>query len=234
MNEEKFEGEGEHRRVRKILVAVFIIIFALIIGVAATGIYSFPFISSIFPYSQPKDLGIKSSEEALASLKEKIPLTIAGDEIGTLGNIEAFDGQMAVEASTTSEEITSWLNRHESRESIFTDTQVKKIEGGLEISTRLNKYVKAPVYIKVMINQIGTNQIQLDILKAKIGIFNIPETYKEQTEDWFENKINQRLSDTPGFRMDEYEIHNGYSSFKGTFPEVVRPTPAGWSDFLMY
>jgi len=40
------------------------------------------------------------------------------------------------------------------------------------------------------------------------------------------------LSDVPGFTMENYEIHEGYSQFKGTFPAQTRPTSEGWAGLL--
>jgi len=104
------------------------------------------------------------------------------------------------------------------------------IEGGLEISAVSNKYIKAPAYVKVMINRISNKSLNLEIQRGKIGIFNVPEKYLEQAEDFFEDLVNNRISEVPGFSMETLEYHNGYSTFKGTFPAKVEPSPGKWID----
>ncbi len=220
-------------RLRTTLITFGVIIVLLVVGIAATGLYDVPVVSSVFGMNKPKDLGVRTSPEALESIKEKIPMKITGDtmEYGSAGS-KAFTGSIPVDTQTTSEEITSWLERFEGSDPIFTDTQVKKFEGGLEISTMLQKYTKAPVYVKVLVTRTGPKSVALTLQKAKIGAFTVPEKYRQQAEDWFEKKIGEAMRAIDGFSMETYEIHDGVSVFKGTFPAVAAPATGGWSDLM--
>lgn len=225
----------KHHGFRNFLIVLVILILAVIIAVGATGIYNVPVVSSVFGANKPKDLGIKTSPEALASLKTKIPMTISGDPISySAGADKVFSGQINVDTRTTSEEITSWLQRFQGTNSSlpFTDIQAKKIEGGVEISAMLNAYVKAPIYLKVMINRVSNKSVSLDIQKAKIGLFNVPDNYLKQATDFFNKKVNHIMAAIPGFSMEKLEYHDGYTDFKGTFPANARRSPNGWSDLL--
>jgi hypothetical protein len=231
-DEQKKEIQKPKKRhgLRNFFIVFLIIVVAIVIAIGATGVYRVPVVSSVFGFNKPKDLGIKSSPEALASVKQKIPLVITGTAVDYSSSPDKiFSGTMPVDTQVTSEEVTSWLNRFKGTNSPFTDIQVRKIEGGLEISTLVNKYIKAPVYVKVMINRTGEKSISLDIAKAKVGAFNVPAKYLTQAQDWFQKKINERMAVIPGFSMTTYEIHNGYSVMKGTWPKTVGSNQDGWS-----
>ncbi|MFC1662721.1 hypothetical protein ACFL04_00965 [Patescibacteria group bacterium] len=233
MEEEKKEVPKKRHRLRLAIIIIVAVLLVLIIGIGATGLYSIPGISAVFGMNKPKDLGVETSAEDLASIKKKIPMKIVGDPADyASGADDLFSGTLEVDTSTNNEEITSWLQRFEGDDPIFSDVQVKKIEGGLEISTMLNRYIKAPVYVKVMVDQVATNTIDLEIDQAKLGIFTVPENYQEQAEEFFEDKINELMNEIPGFTMKNYEIHEGVSKFKGTFPAEVSRSRQGWSALL--
>lgn len=221
----------KHHRLRNFLIVLGVIIVVLILVIGYLGIYKIPVVSSVMGADKPKNLGIKTSEEALASIKEKIPMKITGEYVNfeSTDPSQLFTGSIPVDTSTTSEEITSWLQRFEGDDPIFSQTQVRKFEGGLEISTLLNKYVKAPVYVKVNINQTAENTLDLDITKASLGRIPVPKGYLEKASDWFEEKVNHIMATIPGFSMENYEIHEGYSSFKGSFPAQVKKSKEGFS-----
>lgn len=223
----------KRHRLRKTLITLGVIVALLLVGVSATGLYNVPVVSSVLGTNKPKDLGIKISDEAFASIKTKIPLHITGAKVDfASAGKSAFAGTVAVDTQTSSEEITSWLAHNQGTDPIFTNTQVKKIEGGLEISTMLQKYTKAPIYVKVMVTQTGPKSVALNIEKAKLGAFTVPEKYRKQAQGFFQDKIGDMMAAVDGFSMDNYEIHEGYSKFKGTFPATVAPSAQGWSGLM--
>lgn len=232
--ERPIEKPKKHHGFRNFLITVAVIVVAIIIAVGVTGLYDIPLVSALAGVNKPKDLGIKTSDAALASVKQRIPLVIAGAPVNyATAGANIFSGTMPIDTQVTSEEVTSWLNRFNGTNSPFSDIQVKKIEGGLEISTMVNKYIKAPVYVQVMVARTGEKSVSLDIIKAKVGLFNVPATYAKQAQDWFQTRINERMAATPGFSMTQYEIHEGYSVMKGTWPKTVAPNAAGWSALVM-
>lgn len=221
----------KHHRLRNFFIVIGVIVAVLILGVGYLGIYKIPVISSVMGADKPKNLGIKTSEEALASIKEKIPMKITGEYVNfeSTDPSQLFTGSIPVDTSTTSEEITSWLQRFEGTDPIFSNTQVKKFEGGLEISTMLTQYLKTPIYVKVMVNRASDKSVSLDIQKASLGRIPVPEKYLNQASDWFEEKISKIMAVIPGFSMEKYEIHKDYSVFKGTFPAQVKKSTQGFS-----
>ena len=216
----------------KRLIWTISIVLVLVIGIGSTGLVNIPIISSIFGVNQPKDLGIKASPEALASIQKKMPVEITGGPLGLcLACKQTYEGKISVNARRTSEELTSFLQLFP-RESgdILKNTQVRFIEGGLEISTKLNKYTSAPVYVKVMVNRTGAKTVALNIVDGKVGAFSVPDKYKKQAEEFFTKLANDHLAEIDGFSMDKLEYHDGYSDFVGTYPKTVKPAPGKWTE----
>jgi hypothetical protein len=220
------------RKWRKGLIWTIAIVLVLLIGISATGLINIPGLSSILNTNKPKDLGIKASPEALASLEQKMPVEIIGGPEGLcLACGQTYEGQISVTARRTSEEITSFLKLFPREDGdILKNTQVRFIEGGLEISTKLNKYTSAPIYVKVMVNRTGSKTVSLDIIKGQIGVFSVPDKYIKQANDFFTKLANNHLAEISGFSMDKLEYHNGYSDFSGTYPQIVKPTTGKWTD----
>lgn len=226
------QPKKKHHRLRTTLIVLAVIIVVLGVGIAETGLINIPGLSGILGMNKPKDLGIKASPEALTSLEKKMPVKVEGSasELCLACN-QTYSGVVSVTANRTSEEMTSFLKLWPRQEDdILKNTQVKFIEGGLELSTKLNKYIQAPVYVKVLVERSSNKTVRLNIVSGKIGVFNVPEKYLRQANDFFQDLVNNRLADVTGFSMDRLEYHAGYSTFSGTYPAVVKPAPGKWTE----
>ena len=229
------EKPKKRHRLRNFFIVLAIIIVVLMIAVAATGVYTIPGISSIFGFNEPKNLGVEISDEALGTLKDKIPLRITGEVTDySSGSVDIFSGEMAVDTTITANEVSSWLQRYQRPDPLLSDLTVRQFEGGMEISAMVNQYVKAPVYAKVNVNLIDNNTVSIDIQEGKLGMFSVPEKYLDEVSDLLEKQVNSLIVGIPGFSIEEYELHDGYSKFKGTFPETVKPSANGWADLMDY
>jgi len=217
---------------RKRIIWIVVIVLVLVIGVGATGLVNIPIVSSIFNVNKPKDLGIKASPAALSSIQAKMPVEITGGPEGLcLACKQTYEGQIPITAKRTSEELTSFLQLFPREEGdILKNTQVRFIEGGMEISTKLNKYISAPVYVKVMVNRTGPKTVNLNIVSGKVGLFTVPDKYLTQANDFFTKLANNHLAEISGFSMDTLEYHDGYSDFSGTYPKSVKPAPGKWTE----
>ncbi|MDD5040228.1 MAG: hypothetical protein PHY34_03695 [Patescibacteria group bacterium] len=219
---------------RNFLIVVAAIVVVLIIGIAATGVYTIPGVSSVFGFNKPKDLGVKVSDEAFADLQKKIATEVSDETVDYSGDpTNIFSGKVDVDTRNTSEEITTWFSKRAGADSPITDMQVRMIEGGVEVSGMVNRYIKAPAYTKVMITRTGTTSVSLDIQEAKIGMFSIPEKYIVQAEEWFTGRFNDRMADIPGFSLEQLEFHDGYDIVKGTMPKTAKQPIGGWTDLLL-
>ncbi|MFA6553184.1 MAG: hypothetical protein WCT27_02050 [Patescibacteria group bacterium] len=219
---------------RNLFITLLVIIVIVAIGVSATGVYAVPGISGIFGMNKPKDLGVTYSAADLTTLGQKIPLTISKDRVSYGGDpATIFTGTVPVDTQNTSAEITAFLNRFSVAGGPISDTQVRMIEGGVEVSGMLNMYVKAPAYAKVMITRTSEKSVAIDIQSAKIGAISVPANYLKQANDWANKKVNERMASTPGFSMTQLEYHDGYDIFKGSVPKDVKSAAGGWTDLIL-
>lgn len=214
---------------RNFLIVILIIVLGLVVAVAATGLYDIPVLSSALGANKPKDLGIKVSDEAIVSLDEKLPVDYGGDLFQfTLRGERNFEGEVAVDFEATSEEFTSLINKVPQNNRLITDVQVNFVEGGIEMSGMLKQYVKAPVYLKLDVTKTGEKSVAINIQKAKVGVFSIPEKYIQKANESIQNLVNDRMQEVPGFSMETLEYHGGRAVFKGTYPEKVTPGEGEW------
>ncbi len=224
----------KHHGFRNFLIVILIILLAVVIGVGTSGLYTVPVVSSVLGADKPKDLGIKASQAALTSLEQKIPVKVQGGPNGfCLGCNETYTGQIHVDTQRTSEEITSFLQLFpRGNNAILKDTQVRFIEGGMEISSKLDKPIHAPVYVKVLVARASNRSVTLSIVNAKIGFVSVPEKYTKLAQDAIQKIVNDRLAVINGYSIEKLEYHDGYSYFKGTYPATVAPAPGKWLNAL--
>ena len=213
------------------LLAIVIILPLAFLG--WTGIYNIPILTDLFGSKNPIDLGVKTSEEALASAIAGNPMELEGDPVSYSAVAKkVFTGQVPVDDKHSSEEMTSFLRHYTENAPNIRDLQVKFIDGGMEISTFVKEYIKAPVYVKVGVEKIGVKSIDLNLQKAKIGRLPIPESYYSDIERIAEDIINNRLVEIESFTIDTLEYSEGYAYFKGTLPEKVEVVPSEEDKFF--
>ncbi len=209
-----------------------LVIILVLIGLAGTGLVPIPGLSSVLGASRPRDLGVVASQEALESLQKKIPVSISGSaEEFCLACLDTYEGSIEVSATRTSEEITSFLQLFPRQsDDILKHTQVRFIEGGMEISTKLKKYVSAPVYAKVLVARTGDQSVSIQVVQGKIGMFSVPKKYREQASTYFTDVVNSHLKQITGYRIDRLEYHDNTSFFSGSYPAQVRPGVGKWTE----
>jgi hypothetical protein len=232
VNSESESVKAKKSHLKPIFVSVIIIFFVVAVPLfllGATGLFKIPVVSTMFGTAKAKDLGIESSEAALVSLQNKVSTRLVGNASDFCVLCQRnFEGEVKLNTRMTSEEITSFLNKYFKNDEILSGLQVKMVEGGLEISSQLNKPVKIPVYVKVSVESAGSKSITLKIKEARVGLFPVPKGYQEKFQDWAEKTINKRMTEVNGFSMEKLEYHEGYGDFIGTFPESVTPGEGRW------
>jgi len=211
------------------LIVCILIILGVVVAFGATGAYNLPVVSALMGTSKPKNLGVKSSPEALASLEKKMPVTIKKDFADYSTPDKAFVGKVSINAQRTSEEITSFLNRFAGSNATFTDTQVRFNEGGFEVSTMAHYPIDIPAYADVQVTRTSPKSVDIVVRKGKVGMINVPEKYLRQAEEWFEERVNARMQEIDGYSIEKLEYHDGYSLFVGTYPKTIYSNDRGWS-----
>ncbi|MFA6271533.1 MAG: hypothetical protein WC693_00300 [Patescibacteria group bacterium] len=215
----------------KVKHVIWIIVLLIVLGfpallLGASGIFHIPVISDVFGASKPVNLGVQPSEKAFQSIMEKFPVEFKGDPntFSGIGNKEV-KGKINVDAQYTSEEITSILDHFLQNAPHIKNTQVKYVEGGMEISTFVKTYLNAPVYAKVEVTKTSKKSVDINVQKIKVGILPVPEKYYDRIEKAAEDILNNRFAKLESFSMDKLEYHNGYSYLKGTVPGSIQMLP---------
>ncbi|MFA6524681.1 MAG: hypothetical protein WCT33_00245 [Patescibacteria group bacterium] len=226
----KPEKEKPPKRFKKKSI-IWTIVLLIVLGfpcllLGASGVFHIPVISDVFGAGKPVNLGIQPSDEAFQSAMVKFPIEFKGDPntFSGIGNKEV-KGKIAVDAQYTSEEVTSILDHFLQNAPHIKNTQVKYVEGGMEISTFVKTYLNAPVYAKIGVSKISNKSVDIDVQKIKIGILPIPEKYYDRIEKAAEDILNNRFAKLESFSMDKLEYHNGYSYLKGTLPGSIQMLP---------
>lgn len=222
-------GKSHLKMVIALIIIIFVFAVAPLILLGTTGLFKIPVISTLFGTAKAKDLGVESSDAALLSLQNKVSTRLVGKVTDfCLLCQRNFEGEVKLNTRMTSEEITSFLNKYFKNDEVISGMQVKMIEGGLEISSQLNKPVKIPVYVKVGVESAGAKSITLKIEEAKVGLFPVPKGYQEKFQNWAEKTINKRMTEISGFAIEKLEYHGGYGDFIGSFPATVTPEAGRW------
>lgn len=204
-----------------ILFVIIILLPAMLIGY--TGLFQIPVLSDIFGSNKPIDLGIESSEAALSSAMEKTPWTLEGEPSDyTIFNKKEFIGSVEIDHQLTSEELTSFLNEYLQSDPYVSDVQVKMIEGGVEASGMVNKYINAPAYVKVGLTKLNEKEVKIDLDEVKVGRLPVPSSIVETAEEYINDLVADRMAQNEGFSIETLEYHDGYDIFKGTFPATVK------------
>ncbi|MFH1598022.1 MAG: hypothetical protein ABIB97_03040 [Patescibacteria group bacterium] len=216
---------------RNCFIIVLIVFILLILAIVSLFFFKVPVISSIVGLNSQKDLGIEATEEAKDSAQQKVPwqFTAEMSEYTLTGN-RTFSGKMDLDVELTSEEVTSYLGLMGFPDEVIENVQVKMVEGGMEISSQIKEPVNLPVYFKVDIDKESAKSVSLDIQKAKVGWFSVPQKYIDQAEEFFQDTVNGRLTEVEAVSIETLEYHDGYSVFKGTVPEKVEPAYGKWLD----
>lgn len=210
-------------------IILLVVIVLPLAAIGYTGIWHIPVVSDAFGSSKPKNLGVKISEAAFQSLTAKVPLKVMGNAntFSVFGE-KKYSGSKPSDNVATSEEISSWIEHYTQSDGDISNTQVKFIEGGMEISTLMHRYVNAPIYVKVMVNRTGTQSVALNVTAGKIGNFPVPQKYLKTFSDYAQKTLNEHLAAIPGFSIEQLAYHAGTRHFQGTYPATVESSTGKW------
>lgn len=203
-----------------VLIVVFVILPLAVLG--WTGVYQIPVVSAIFGTNKPIDLGIHPTAADLASAEAGNPMTITsrpGEFRWT--RTKTFSGTVAVSDEHTSAEVTAFIKKYHGDGGHVRDIQVKFREGGMEISSFVLPYIKAPAYVDVDVARTSATSVSLNLRKAKVGRLDVPEQYYDDIEKAAERIINREMSKIPGFRIDELDYRDGTAYLNGALPANV-------------
>lgn len=234
------------RGIFKIFFLLFV--FGIIGVIIILGYFGFfPGLSTVFGSNQPRDLGVRYTEEDLASGNEK-----SGVVFGVLPqdtpNTESvvYSGEQSINDSFTDEELTAMMNNCTWKYCPFSDVQIRvgadnsvefsalfhvdRLDGYAErfyLDENIVKTVKSalkisgkqtPVYF-VGSPSVSEDQVTLKVESAEVGRFPVPAVWVNDYQDDAETFLEGQFSQVPGFSLTSVRFSEGKLFFDGTYPE---------------
>lgn len=229
----------------KFLKWLLIIVLVLVLAAALVGGYFglVPGFSNLFGSNKPKDLGVKVSMEAFNSGNNKMML----QRVQSAGNSSGlvYHGSHAVNASLTSEEISSLIQKGFYKYNPIAEGFEMKIhdDGSVEASGILNfsklehyftdanlgnvqDYIKklgiltprVPFYLSGTASVIN-NQASLNLSAIQLGRISIPTS--QAIADGADSLIDRRLQNIPGMSISSLSFSQGQMHYVGNFPDKL-------------
>jgi hypothetical protein len=198
------------------------------------------------------DLGIENNPQLSLDLREKsgVQFNIPEDEFPIDGEV-IYEGEIDIEESLTSEQITSILNTVNSQHSTipFSNVQIRINEDGtseasfdLDIETTINEakklgysdeeIEKGKKYLGVLGDSVYIYaKLSFDILNDELTVnpyafriqnFNVPSSITQMVADVGSNAIEDRLAQVPGLHIESLKQDGKRLNFSGTIPQSLR------------
>lgn len=203
-----------------VIVAVFVLLPVSVIG--WSGLWNVPVLSTVFGTSKPKNLGVKSSPEALATALRDNPMTFSGDTSTWYGLAKRkFSGSVPIDDVHSSEEVTSFINLGIGGHRYARDIQVKFHPGGMELSAFVVPYIKAPVYADIDVARTSNKSVAITVKNAKVGRLTVPKMYWDDINREATKWVNARLAEVDGLSLETLEYRDNAAYLKGTLPQTV-------------
>lgn len=233
------------------VVGIFAII--ILIPVCVLGYFGFvPGVSNVMGANKSKDLGVRYTAQDFAVYQNITGATFlnfanAPANPNKPGKKIVFANPKPVDVILTDTQITAAINSTGWSWMPITNTQVKFIEGGLEVSgnlqlTHIKEFVgfvggvgysnadidtgvawagkfinNAPVYIKANAS-IENDVVNLQITNATIGRFNVPV---DQSQKVLQTGTTNVVNNTPNLQVTSATFSDGAVHFVGTIPTTV-------------
>lgn len=230
---------------KKILYLFAIIVLAVI---AVIGYWGFiPGVSYVLGSTKPRDLGVASTSEALASAEKKSGVDFAQAPATQTTSI-AFSGRVSGKGSFTGEEITSIV-----RESAWKDFPAENFQmrinddGTVEVSGKM-MLEKIPAYLAAHGLPVGKaqwyiekaatlginpplyvkfestwkdNQVSLTPHRIEVGRYSVSQEQYAEHEDVVTNGIETVVRSVPNINIESIDYKGGTLNAVGAFPATV-------------
>ena len=237
---------------KKFLITLsLIIVILLLIAVGIAAYFGFiPGLSNTFV--KEVDLGIENDPQLSLDLREKtgVQFNIPESEF-PIDKEVIYEGELNIDESLTSEQITSILNTVKTQHSSipFSNVQIRINEDGtseasfnLNIETTVNEarklgYTEEQIeqgkkYLGVLGNSvyiytklsfdISNDQLMVNPYAFRIQNFNVPTAITKMVAEVGSRAIEDRLSKVPNLSIDSLKQEGDKLNFKGTIPQSVR------------
>ncbi len=211
-------------------VIALAVIGMILVGIVLVAAYFgfVPILSDLMGTNKPMDLGVTYSNADYMSGLQKIPgHSVTNPEYMCITCPITSTGSVPTDNMFTQEEFTAQMNKVNSEKGPLKDIQVKfNQDGTIEASMQvIEEILNAPVYVKGKIESYGERFVSFDLEDAMIGRLPIGGEQLEIGEDLLNQGVQYFIAQTPGLKIQELSIGEGFVDFEGMFPEHMEGDP---------
>ena len=217
---------------RRLLVAVGILVVAALVTVSWLGVAQVPGLSSAFGMDHPRDLHMTKDTAALDGFCQKWGIERPSPAQNyTLSSKHHYSGSVQVD-DTISETALAALPEYSAPDAHVSQMQFRVHEGSMELSAFVNVPgypATGPVYAQFSIAATSSHSVAVDFSHLDFGRIGVPSDVVDTVKTTLNDYLNQKIVDL-GITIDTLQLHEGGIRFKGTWPKTITadpPTDAG-------
>jgi len=217
--------------VRKLLLAIAIIVVLGVLIGACSGAVKVPVLSSALGMDKAVDLGGQTANvAAYAELKQQLGIeTPSATENYTLASKHSFSGSVPLNQTLSEGEVMAIPEVAQPAPGI-SDLQIRFHDGSVETSAvvdlkAMGYPISGPIDATWHLNVTGPQAATVQIDSLKYGMFGIPDFLKSKAEDAINSYLATRLPQVTGLDMQKLTFVEGGLNYAGSIPKTYQADP---------
>jgi hypothetical protein len=211
-----------------LFVGIVGVVLAGVFLVAASGLYTIPWLTKALGADKPRDFGIVASEKLFTDqlTEQQITLTSPYEQYCLTCNL-VYSEPAPMNITLDSEALTSYLQITNQTLGPLKNIQIKLGDDNFAETSAwidLTPYgydLKGPVYMAGSFTVVSPQSIYLDIETAKVGMLPVPTEYMVKAETELNKLVDTQLDKMTGLKIDTLEVSAGTLLFQGDFPHTI-------------
>ncbi len=216
---------------RKVLVALLILLVLGILVAACSGVARVPLVSSAFAMDKVADLGGEPADAAAyAALKQDLGIeTPSAQENYTLGSRHDFSGSVELDQTIPEGAVMAIPEVSQSSPAV-SDVQIRFHDGYVQTSAMVDLAawgypISGPIDATWHLDVTGPQAATVQIDSLKYGMFGVPDFLVTQAEDAINGYLATRLPQVTGLDMQQVTFVEGGIDYAGSIPQVYEAGP---------
>ena len=216
---------------RKVLVALLVLLVLGVFAAACTGVAQVPLVSSALAMDKAVDLGGQPADAAAyVALKQDVGIeTPSAPENYTLESAHTFSGSVPLD-QTLSEGTVMAIPEISQPSPSISDVQIRFHDGYVETSAVVDLAawgypISGPVDATWHLDVTGPQAATVQIDSLKFGMFGVPDALVTQAEDAINGYLATRLTQVTGLDMQSLTFVEGGLNYTGSIPKTYEAAP---------
>jgi len=217
--------------VRKLLVALLVLLVLGVLAASCTGVVHVPVLSSALGMEKAADLGEQPADvAALATLQKQLGVTTPSPkENYTLASQHSFSGSVPLD-QTVSEATVMALPEVSQPAPGISDVHIRFHDGYVETSAMVDLApwgypVSGPVDATWHLDVTGPQSATVSFDSLKLGAFGAPDFVVTKAEDAINGYLATRLPQITGLDMQKITFVEGGIDYAGSVPKTYEAAP---------